>query len=217
VTAADLAFTESEIADLAELSASDAAGIHARTGGWAAGVALLVSETTGAALDDYIEDVLLAGMSPVVRRFVEETAVLERPTAASADRLLGGESAASHYEAVDRLGRFPHVVGSSAERWQPPIVRDYLLACLEARDPERFAHLSNIAAGLEGAAVALSARELEVLALLDRGLTIDDIGRELSISFHTAKAHVRSVYEKLDVSKRVGALQRARELGLLGS
>jgi DNA-binding NarL/FixJ family response regulator len=62
---------------------------------------------------------------------------------------------------------------------------------------------------------ALSARELEVLNCLRRGLTNADTGRVLDISEHTVKNHVKAVLEKLDASDRTEAVARGFELGLL--
>jgi DNA-binding NarL/FixJ family response regulator len=54
---------------------------------------------------------------------------------------------------------------------------------------------------------ALSARELEVLLLLDDHLGTDDIARRLFISEHTVRSHVKSMFRKLNVSSRREALE----------
>ena len=56
-------------------------------------------------------------------------------------------------------------------------------------------------------AAALSARELEVLLLLDEHLATDEIARRLYISEHTVRAHVKSLLRKLGVSSRREALE----------
>jgi LuxR family transcriptional regulator, maltose regulon positive regulatory protein len=61
----------------------------------------------------------------------------------------------------------------------------------------------------------LTARELVVLKLLASDLSEAEIGRELFVTHNTVHGHVRSIYRKLGVSSRGGALERARELGLL--
>ncbi|MGH3102809.1 MAG: response regulator [Gaiellaceae bacterium] len=53
---------------------------------------------------------------------------------------------------------------------------------------------------------ALSARELEVLLLLDDHLGTDDIARRLFISEHTVRSHVKSMLRKLGASSRREAL-----------
>jgi DNA-binding NarL/FixJ family response regulator len=54
----------------------------------------------------------------------------------------------------------------------------------------------------------LSAREVEVLLLLDEHLGTDDIARRLFISEHTVRSHVKSLLRKLGVSSRREALER---------
>ena len=70
-----------------------------------------------------------------------------------------------------------------------------------------------LAALLQGE--ALSERELEVLRLLPSRLSTPEIARELYISVHTVRSHVKSIYAKLGVHRRADAVQRAKELGLL--
>ena len=57
-------------------------------------------------------------------------------------------------------------------------------------------------------AAALSARELEVLLLLDDHLGTDEIAGRLFISEHTVRSHVKSLLRKLNVSSRREALER---------
>jgi DNA-binding NarL/FixJ family response regulator len=62
-------------------------------------------------------------------------------------------------------------------------------------------------------AQALSAREVEILLLLDEHLDTQDIAKRLFISEHTVRSHVKSLLRKLDVSSRkeaLEALDRAR-------
>jgi DNA-binding NarL/FixJ family response regulator len=54
---------------------------------------------------------------------------------------------------------------------------------------------------------ALSARELEVLLLLDDHLGTDEIAKRLFISEHTVRSHVKSLLRKLQVSSRREALE----------
>jgi DNA-binding NarL/FixJ family response regulator len=56
-------------------------------------------------------------------------------------------------------------------------------------------------------AAALSARELEVLLLLDEHLATDEIAKRLFISEHTVRSHVKSLLRKLGVSSRRDALE----------
>ena len=54
---------------------------------------------------------------------------------------------------------------------------------------------------------ALSAREVEVLLLLDDHLSTDQIAARLFISEHTVRSHVKSLLRKLGVSSRRQALE----------
>jgi DNA-binding CsgD family transcriptional regulator len=63
--------------------------------------------------------------------------------------------------------------------------------------------------------IALTARELEVLALLAEGASNKLIGRRLGISAHTAKYHVASLLEKLDAVSRTDAVAHAARIGVI--
>jgi DNA-binding NarL/FixJ family response regulator len=54
----------------------------------------------------------------------------------------------------------------------------------------------------------LSAREVEVLLLLDERLETDEIAKRLFISEHTVRSHVKSILRKLQVSSRREALEK---------
>jgi LuxR family transcriptional regulator, maltose regulon positive regulatory protein len=61
----------------------------------------------------------------------------------------------------------------------------------------------------------LSVRELEVLHLVARGDSNQEIAEVLVIALDTVKRHVTHIFEKLGVNNRVQAVARARALGLL--
>ncbi len=61
----------------------------------------------------------------------------------------------------------------------------------------------------------LTARELEILAMVSRGLTMQQVGRRLGISPRTVETHVAKLYRKLGVRTRVQAVARAAQLGLI--
>ena len=60
----------------------------------------------------------------------------------------------------------------------------------------------------DSVASVLSARELEVLLLLDQHLGTDEIAQRLYISEHTVRSHVKSLLAKLHVSSRREALEK---------
>ncbi len=76
-------------------------------------------------------------------------------------------------------------------------------------------HFPDIQEGEHAEDAGLSARELEVLRHLVRGLTNDEIGRVLGVSGQTIKGHLKHVFPKLDAASRAEAVTRAHELGLV--
>ena len=67
----------------------------------------------------------------------------------------------------------------------------------------------------EPAAVLLSGREREVLALVADGLTDQEIAEQLVLSQHTVHRHVANIRRKLGRGSRAAAVAEAARLGLL--
>lgn len=61
----------------------------------------------------------------------------------------------------------------------------------------------------------LTEKELEVVQLLAQNMTNGDISTLLSISVNTVKVHTRNIYDKLMVTNRFHAVERARELKII--
>jgi ATP/maltotriose-dependent transcriptional regulator MalT len=103
-----------------------------------------------------------------------------------ADALRQRLAADPHIELVDRLDRADAVVSVPVvPRTQEPLLE------------------------------ALTAREQDVLALLADGLPNREIAQALTISEHTVKFHLASIFGKLGVSTRTEAVQRGLRLGLI--
>jgi LuxR family maltose regulon positive regulatory protein len=90
------------------------------------------------------------------------------------------------------------------------------LGVLPEQAAELTAALERIGQGSLGAS-SLTAAELRLLPLLSTHLTLLEIGERLYLSRNTVKTQAVSIYRKLGVSSRSQAMQRVRELGLLGT
>jgi DNA-binding NarL/FixJ family response regulator len=84
-------------------------------------------------------------------------------------------------------------------------LRDRGVASVPARP--RSATLAN--------AAGLTAREVEVLALLDEGLSNAELAARLYIARRTADHHVSAILSKLNVTNRRQAVRAGRELGIV--
>jgi DNA-binding CsgD family transcriptional regulator len=63
--------------------------------------------------------------------------------------------------------------------------------------------------------VGLTAREHEILGLIAQGLSNREIGERLFVSENTVKTHSSRVFEKMQVNRRVQAVQKGKDLGLI--
>ena len=61
----------------------------------------------------------------------------------------------------------------------------------------------------------LSERETEILQLLAKGMSFNEIGDILTISPHTVTAHIKKIYRKLQVHSRGEAVYEASQMGLI--
>ena len=62
---------------------------------------------------------------------------------------------------------------------------------------------------------AISPRELEVLELIAKGLSNQQIADTLFLSLSTIKTHIANLFFKLDVTRRTQAVERAKKLSLI--
>jgi DNA-binding NarL/FixJ family response regulator len=62
---------------------------------------------------------------------------------------------------------------------------------------------------------ALSAREIDVLMLVARGASNQDVAEKLYVSTATVKSHLIQIYQKLGVSDRTAAVTTAIERGII--
>ena len=85
-----------------------------------------------------------------------------------------------------------------------------LLASLLQQLPQQ----QNITALVESE-IELTNREKQILQLVAEGLSNQQIATQLYVSRHTVDSHVKHIYRKLEVTKRMQAVSTARNLGLL--
>lgn len=64
--------------------------------------------------------------------------------------------------------------------------------------------------------LGISTRELEVLRLIAAGHSNQEIAEKLFISLNTVKTHTSNLFQKLNVTRRTQAIQKAKELNLIG-
>ena len=92
--------------------------------------------------------------------------------------------------------------------------RDRLLAAFGECQPSTLTQ-SPLAGRQPQLAEALSLREVEVLRLMEAGLSNAEIAQALVIALSTVKRHVHNIYGKLAVGSRTAAVARARAFDLL--
>lgn len=225
------------------LASAEAAALEERTEGWAAGLQLAGLALRGQAdpraftaafagthrfVMDYLIEEVLRQQPPRLRQFLLETAVLERLSAPLCAALQGVPPGDSQtlLEEAERRGLF--LVALDTERYwyrYHTLFAEVLRAELRREaGPERLDELRQAARRLsseawgEGGpplAEPLTRREREVLALMAAGATNGEIAERLSIAVSTVKAHINSMFGKLDARSRTQAIARARDQGLL--
>ena len=151
-------------------------------------------------------DLAMPGLSglealPRIRDAAPECEVVVLTASGTEDGLLAAiRGGAAGYllksEAPERIVQFLRGVGKGEAALSGEVARRLLE---EVRSGSR--------AVPEAISQALSARELEVLLLLDEHLGTDEIAARLYISEHTVRSHVKSLLRKLGVSSRREALE----------
>jgi len=61
----------------------------------------------------------------------------------------------------------------------------------------------------------LTEREIEVLRLISYGLSNKEIGERLDMTINTVKTHIKNIYGKLQVNRRVQAVAKAKKLNIV--
>jgi LuxR family maltose regulon positive regulatory protein len=225
------------------LAAAEIATLEERTEGWAAGLQLAGLALRGQSdaraftaafagthrfVMDYLIEEVLSQQPPRLRRFLLETSVLERLSAPLCAALQGSEPSESQVllEEAERRGMFL-VALDEERRWYRyhTLFAEVLRAELrrevgwgrldELRQMARRLSSGQWSEGERQIAEQLTGREREVLELMAEGATNGEIAERLCIAVSTVKAHINSVFSKLDARSRTQAVARARVRGLL--
>jgi LuxR family maltose regulon positive regulatory protein len=226
-----------------ELAAAEVATLEERTEGWAAGLQLAGLALRGQAepraftaafagthrfVMDYLIEEVLSQQPPRLRQFLLETSVLERLSAPLCAALQGAQPGDSQalLEEAERRGLFL-VALDDERRWYRyhTLFAEVLRAELRREaGPQRLDELRQAARRLSAEqqgdvgrqmAEQLTSRERVVLELMAEGATNGEIAERLYIAVSTVKAHINSVFGKLDARSRTQAVARARAQGLL--
>ncbi|MEM9624452.1 MAG: response regulator transcription factor [Pseudomonadota bacterium] len=144
----------------------------------------------------------------VITVFGDERNVVSAIEAGAAGYLLKDAAANSITEAVHEL-----LAGGSPIT--PVIARHILRRFKPDPVPEPKAHDEALDGTLDEALPHLTPRETEVLQMVARGYTNNEIGELLGMSFHTVNSHVKQIYRKLSVRSRSEAVFEATQLGII--
>jgi DNA-binding NarL/FixJ family response regulator len=101
----------------------------------------------------------------------------------------------------DEIAAALHAVAAGGSPMTPRVARRVLAQFSRADPPQRD--------------YGLTPRERDILELLVKGLTIKETAAQLGIGFYTADEYIRSVYVKLQVPSRGGAIAKAIREGLV--
>jgi LuxR family maltose regulon positive regulatory protein len=122
-------------------------------------------------------------------------------------------------EIRDLLLRLRRNIGTRERALQPAALLDYIDGLLAAFDREENRPGSQEKPAARQATAdamvltALSEREKEVLMLVARGASNQEIADRLVLSLATVKSHVNHIMNKLLAQNRLEAVSRAREMG----
>jgi LuxR family transcriptional regulator, maltose regulon positive regulatory protein len=94
-------------------------------------------------------------------------------------------------------------------------LQTHLIAMVPATPPPAVAVAEQPPDPSRAMADPLSPRELQILTLICKGLSNQEIGQQIFLSLSTVKWHNQNIFDKLDVQRRTEAVARARELNLL--
>ena len=139
----------------------------------------------------------------VSTNFGDETHVMQSIEAGAAGYLLKDSSATKIVDEIRSLA-------SGGSPISPIIARQIL-----ARFRKSAATSPDVPEPEDDAQTSLSVREKEVLDLITRGFTANEIAKLMQLSHFTVRTFVRRIYSKLKVTSKAEAIYEARNQGLL--
>jgi LuxR family transcriptional regulator, maltose regulon positive regulatory protein len=147
------------------------------------------------------------------------TVEAERLLTKGVDQLRSGAQPLLLIQALLGLARVRRTLGASGDA--RTILAEARAMILDCVDPgiltERHEEISNmlLVSRRSSGSDNLTDREIEVLHLLEKGLSKREIASSLFLSYNTIHSHTRSIYRKLEASSREEAIAEAREQGFL--
>ena len=143
----------------------------------------------------------------VSTNFGDETHVMQSIEAGAAGYLLKDSSPTKIVDEIRSLASGGSPIS--------PIIARRILARFRLIAPNPPEHTNAADGALEDAPTSLSAREKEVLDLITRGFTANEIAKLMQLSHFTVRTFVRRIYSKLKVTSKAEAIYEARNQGLL--
>ncbi len=147
------------------------------------------------------------------------TVEAERLLSRGVDQLRSGAQPLILIQALLGLARVRRALGASGDA--RGILAEARAMVLDCVDPgilvERLEEISStlLVSKRSSDSDNLTDREIEVLHLLEKGLSKREVASTLFLSYNTIHSHTRSIYRKLEASSRAEAIAGAREQGLL--
>ena len=145
----------------------------------------------------------------VITVFGDEKHVVSAIEAGASGYLLKDEDAATIGHSIEQL-----LAGGSPIT--PVVARHILKRFKPDSEPDKAAEPPKLGREINPDQIPqLTPREAEVLQLVARGYTNNEIGELFNVSFHTINSHVKHIYRKLSVRSRSEAVYEASQLGLI--
>ena len=154
---------------------------------------------------DGVRDVVPDGVRLVVFSWNSDAALVASSLAAGASGYVS--KGATALDLVDALERV------SAGAVVAPPEMTVVSGDVVPADPDHGLHQTQELGRWPGDELGLSSRESEVLSLICRGLSNDEITSHAFIGINTVKTHIRTLYRKIGVSRRTQAVRWGLEHG----